>query len=98
MNDEQLNELFRAARTDRADTSRAEYGFETRLAARLRAERERFVPWPAIAWRLAPAFAVIVAAAAVWLMATPGINSTDLRSAIADDEVERMLVTHFTGD
>ena len=34
--DSQLDALFRAARADAPDTARAEYGFETRLLARLR--------------------------------------------------------------
>ena len=34
--EEKLSALFAAARADERDTSRAEFGFETRLAARLR--------------------------------------------------------------
>ena len=98
MNDEPLNGLFKAARRVKPDTSRAEYGFETRLVARLRAERERSAPWQAVAWRLMPAFAVIVVAAGLWMVAAPSSSRTDIRSAIADDEGERTLVTYFTGD
>ena len=98
MKDEQLNRLFKTARGARPDTASAEYGFETRLRARLRAEREQPVPWPAVAWKLMPAFVVIVLAVGVWILATPGIGPTDLRSAIGGDDVERTLVTYFTGD
>jgi len=98
MNDEQLNGFFKAARSAKPDTAPAEYGFETRLLARLRTERELSVAWPAIAWRLVPAFVAVVAAIGVWIIATSSMNSTDLRSAIAGDEGEPTLVTYFTGD
>jgi|GEM_PF-5119885 len=38
--DDRLDWMFAAARVARQDTARAEYGFETRLLARLRVERE----------------------------------------------------------
>ena len=66
MNDNQLDKVFAAGRSARPDTSRIEYGFETRLLARLRAERERGTPWFVFAWRLMPVFAAVVVAAGVW--------------------------------
>ncbi len=63
-----LDALFAAARTQRPDTSRAEYGFETRLMARLR-EREEpdaLALWSKVTWRMAPIFAVCVVALAIW--------------------------------
>ena len=66
MNDEQLNELFRTARASRPDTSRAEYGFETRLLAAIQESRKQPMPLAALAWRLMPVFAAIVLAAGVW--------------------------------
>ncbi|HVM60590.1 MAG TPA: hypothetical protein VMV72_06950 [Verrucomicrobiae bacterium] len=66
MNDEQLNELFRTARAARPDTSRAEYGFETRLLAAIRENRRQPIPLAALAWRLMPVFAAIVVVAGVW--------------------------------
>jgi hypothetical protein len=66
MNDEQLNQLFQAARGSRPDTSRAEYGFETRLLATLRENREQTTPWAAFTWRLMPVFAAIVVVTGVW--------------------------------
>ena len=98
MNDDHLNGLFKAARSVRPDTARTECGFETRLLARLRAEREQFVPWYGLAWRLVPAFAVIVVVAGLWMATAPGAGLADTRSAIADDEGDRTLVTYFTGD
>jgi hypothetical protein len=63
-----LDALFAAARGQRPDTSRAEYGFETRLMARLRERRQpdAISLWSVMSWRLAPFFAVCVVALALW--------------------------------
>jgi len=98
MNDDRLDELFRAARTVKPDTARTEYGFETRLLARLRAERDQYLPWYTFAWKLIPVFAAIVVMAGVWTLVAPGPSRTDIDSAIAGDEGERTLVTYFTGE
>jgi hypothetical protein len=62
--DPQLDALFRAARDAAPDTSRSEFGFETRLLARLRDERRGSWTW--IGMRLCPFFAALVVAAAVF--------------------------------
>ena len=98
MNDEQLNKLFQAARGVKPDTSRAEYGFETRLLAALRSQREHAMPWYALAWKLTPVFAAVVIVLGVWTMAGPGANSTDLQSAIGGDHEENALMTYLTGE
>ena len=98
MNDEPLDRLFQAARTSRPDTARAEYGFETRLLALLRANREQPAPWYAFTWKLMPAFAAVVVALGVWTVTEWGAGSNDLRTAIAGDHEENTLVTYLTGD
>ena len=95
MNDKRLDKLFAAARGNKPDTSRAEYGFETRLAARLRAEREQSMPWYAFAWKLVPAFAAIVVALGIWTYTDS--SATDLQSAIPGDRDENTLVNFFSG-
>jgi hypothetical protein len=67
-NPDPLDALFAAARGQRPDTSRAEYGFETRLMARLRERRQpdAISLWSVMSWRLAPFFAVCVVALALW--------------------------------
>jgi hypothetical protein len=72
---DRLDTLFQAARQSPPDTSRQEFGFETRLLARLRSERA--TPWTMFAWRLAPVFAAIVLALGVWHFTTPAIESFD---------------------
>ena len=90
MNDEQLNNLFQSARAATPDTARIEYGFETRLLARLRAEGR---PWFAMAWRLVPVFAALVVALGVWNYA----GSTDLHAAIASNSDDSALAVYLTG-
>jgi len=96
MNDDQLNELFEKARDAGPDTSRLEYGFETRLLARIRAGRERqagsLFGW---AWRLCPYFAGIVAALGVWAWYSP---SPDPEAMAKTGEENSALVEYFTGD
>jgi hypothetical protein len=98
MNDEQLDKLFQAARAGRLDTARAEYGFETRLLALLRANWEQPAPWFAFTWKLMPAFAAVVVALGVWTATEWGPGSNDLQTAIVGDHEENTLVTYFTGD
>jgi len=95
MNDEKLDNLFTAARGVKPDTSRAEYGFETRLAARLRADRKPAAPWYAFAWKLIPAFAAVVVVLGVWTFIDSGTG--DLQSAITGDHDETALAAFFTG-
>ena len=61
-----LETLFALARAHRPDTSRAEYGFETRLLARLRSGREHNHAWAVVSWRLIPFFAASVVALTLW--------------------------------
>ena len=56
--DAALDALFAAARAQRPDTSRAEYGFETRLLARITGRkspaRDGWIEFAAWCWRLVP--------------------------------------------
>jgi hypothetical protein len=71
--DEKLDVLLRAARESAPDTSRAEHAFETRFAARLRAEYGE--SWFAWAWRLSPFLAALVVASAVWCRTSTSIDT-----------------------
>jgi len=95
--DEKLDTLFAAARAAAPDTSRAEYGFETRLAARLRAENAgSFFAW---AWRLCPFFAALALAVGWWTQTT---ERTEVVSQLAAEAApateEQLLVSYMTGD
>ena len=62
-----LDALFRAARGDSPDYGRLEYGFETRVLARIREERS--TSWLAWAARLCPYAAALALAAGAWTYA-----------------------------
>ena len=65
--DPQLDALFALARARRPDTSAAEYAFETRLLARLRAGATRIrLEWAMVSWRMIPFFAACVVALTLW--------------------------------
>ena len=95
--DTQLDALFRAVRTEAPDTARAQFGFETRLMARLREDRGASIfAW---AWKLAPFFAAIALAAGWWGRLTMAQVETTA-SAMADVALkgdDYALVSFVTG-
>jgi len=93
--DPQLDALFAAARAAAPDTSRLEYGFETRLAARLREENgASLFTW---AWRLCPFFAALALAVAWWTQTT---ERGEVYSRIAAEAApaSEELLAYMTGD
>lgn len=98
MNDEQLDKLFAAARQGTPDTSRAEYGFEARLMARLRQERAQPALWLAWAWRLMPVFAAAVVALGAWEFVAPAAETGGPYAALAAGPENQLLATGLTGE
>ena len=96
VNDDHLNEMLRAARDARPDTSRVEFGFETRLMARIRGERaaKADVPLFSWAWRLCPAFAAVTVALGVWTWFSPPDFTNHLTQLSENLQTVEML----TGD
>lgn len=82
--DDLLNELFQSARENAPETSRAEFGFETRLMARLR--EERGASWMAWSWKLCPFFAslVLVAGARCYVNTSFEPDADTLLSVVSD--------------
>jgi len=74
--DADLDALFALARENRPDTSAAEYAFETRLMARLRAKPEAGSIWATVSWRMIPFFAACVVALTLW-QAEASSDATD---------------------
>jgi hypothetical protein len=95
--DRQLDALFRATRAEQRDTGAIEFGFETRLLARLREERSASIfSW---AWKLAPFFAALAIAAGVWCR-TPAMRTNAEATVLAEaarDNEERVLMAYMTG-
>jgi hypothetical protein len=81
-----LEALFTLARAHRPETSRAAYGFETRLMARLRARRRPDTAslFSLVTWRLLPFFAVCVIGLAVW-QSEAASDSTEMALAAGLD-------------
>ncbi len=95
--DSSLDALFRAARTGEPDTERAQFGFETRLMARLREDRGAgLFAW---AWKLAPFFAAIALAAGWWgRLSMAQVETTASAAAqVALKGDEYALVSFVTG-
>jgi len=95
--DSRLDALFAAARADAVDTSRAEFAFETRLAARLRAENSNSLfAW---SWRLCPFFAALALVVGWWsqtVQREEAVAPLVAESSPANEE--QLLVTYLTGD
>jgi anti-sigma factor RsiW len=94
--DDVIDKLFADARKSAAYDSKREYGFETRVMAKLRAERQQQRPFQFWAWRLIPAFCSIVLALGVWTYAGAK-NMMDLNALTSGGE-EKMLVAYLTGE
>ena len=90
--DDQLDDFFRKARATKPDTSRIEFGFETRLLARIRVERDS---WSAWSWRLCPLFAALVVALGLWSWVSP--SEIELSAVLASKADEVALVKSITG-
>src|SRR5271154_3463452 len=95
--DQKLDALFAAARAATPETSHVEYAFETRLAARLRAENSgSLFAW---AWRLCPFFAALALAVGWWshnAQHEEVVAPLVAESSPAMDE--QLLVAYMTGD
>lgn len=100
MNDDiepKLSALFAAARSAERDTSRAEFGFETRLAARLREESAgSLATW---AWKLCPFFAALALAASWWGHVNLRAEAaTQILTEATEPNAEQVLLTYMTGE
>jgi hypothetical protein len=97
MNDETLSQLLaRAREAGPHDTSRAEFGFETRIASRLKAVRpgDTFGVWP---WRLLPLFATVAVLVSWNSWRSASDRELEIRSGLECANVEWAYVTEITG-
>lgn len=101
MNDdsaERLDSFFAAARAAKPDTSLIEYGFESRLMAKIREKRERNFLWHAWVWRLVPFFAGIALVIGLLGLFIPPAPSQDLFSTVTNGHEENLMVSFLTGE
>jgi hypothetical protein len=87
MTDAELDALFTRAREKRPDTSRQEYGFETRVAARIKEERETDARsiWAMVSWRMLPIFATCVLALVILQSHVSHANDIDTVANVLDN-------------
>ena len=98
--DHRLDALFAAARQEPRDTGRAEWGFETRLMARVREEGSPFAPIITWAWRLCPFFAALAVATVLWSRTASARVETEeyLLAQATPMGVEETMLTYLTGE
>ena len=96
--DVKLDRLFAAARKAELYTPEKEYGFETRLMARIRAERESqksFLRWE---WRLIPLFVSLIIFLGIWIHASESRLTIDLSALTHIGNEEVVLTAYLTGE
>lgn len=79
MNDQELNDLLGKARSavGRVDLSAPEYGFETRMAARLAGLPLAGLSSVQVIWRMAAGCAALVGVMAVWFILMQASTETE---------------------
>jgi hypothetical protein len=98
LNDEELDRLFAAARKAVHYRTDIEYGFETRVMAKIRAESERRKPFTAWAWRLIPVFASIVIFLGIWMYSTRYSSTADMTTLTRVGNEDTTLVAFLAGE
>ena len=100
MKTEKLDMLFAKARAYEPDLSAVEYGFETRVMARVRAEKEkeRHVSLFNLAWRMLPVFTALVVGMGIWSYTYIPEAPFDLVAAVNAEYDHTMAINFFNGD
>ncbi len=96
--DDDLDDLFAAARNAELYSEAREYGFEARVLARIakrRDENRSFLFW---AWRLMPFFISILICLAVWISFFRPSRAADLIAGARIGSEDAMVVTYLAGD
>ena len=96
--DAKLDMLFAAAREAELYPPEREYGFETRVMARIRAEKEKqqsFLIWE---WRLIPFFVSLIIFLGVWIYTSESHPTIDLSALTHSGNEEAVLTAYLTGE
>lgn len=96
--DDRLDRLFEAARKAGTYGPNIEFGFETRVLARIRAERESTLPFHLWAWRLIPVFISIIIVLGIWTYAYEPNGTIDLSAMTRIGNEETTLTAFLTGE
>jgi hypothetical protein len=96
--EEKLERLFAAARQYAPYEPGSEAGFETRLMAKIRAERKREALFPVWAWRLVPVFFALVILLGIWAYKAGTRDVTDLSAMTKIGNEEAVLTAFLAGE
>jgi len=97
-NDKRLDRLFAAARGAELYDLRKEHGFESRVMAKIRAEREGRIPFLVWTWRLTPVFLSLIIFLGIWTYTAESRYATDLSAVARIGNLETMLTASLTGE
>ena len=96
--DNDLDRLFAAARKAELYKTEREFGFETRVLARIQAKRtenKTFLFW---AWRLMPFFVSVVICLAIWLSFFKPSHASDLIAGAGSGYEDAVAVAYLAGE
>jgi len=96
--DKRLDRLFAAARASLTESSALEDYFETRLMARIRERRSVQHPWYALAWRMLPAYAGIMAIIVVCSITFYPAHSADMFAALTGSVEDTVAISYLAGE
>lgn len=97
-NDAKLDALFAAVRKAGPRGLDMEYGFETRLMARIHAENKGRAPFFVWTWRLIPVFLSLIVLVGVWVFISESHSSVDLSAVTRIGNEESTLVAFLAGE
>jgi hypothetical protein len=93
-----LERLFADARKYQPFEAKQQYGFETRVMARIRERRAAQKPFFSWAWRLIPALFAAVLMLGAWTYITEHSQLVGLSPIAGINNEETMLVASLTGE
>ena len=96
--DDNLDNLFAAARKAELYEEKRECGFEARVRARILKERKEnrlFLFW---AWRLIPFFASVLLCLAIWISFSEPSYGSDLIAGAGIGNEDAMIVAYLAGE
>ncbi len=96
--EDRLEKLFAEVRKAELYDPKIEFGFETRLMAKVRAEHEGRMPFLLWAWRLVPVFISIVILLGIWTYVSDPDQRIDLSAVARIGNEETMLTAYLTGE
>jgi hypothetical protein len=96
--DDRLERLFAAASKSEPYSANLQYGFETRVMAKIKAQRNGQNPFFLWAWRLMPVFVLAVLMLGVWTYVAEHRQLTDMSTIAGINNEETMMVASLTGE